>query len=402
MPNLALDLNIEGDYIDSFIYSGVLYLLDSDFKFTSYSWSSLCNFLLERNGFKFDDARLILAYSKDNRLINASTNKIDTSISEGELFSLRKDVVEIKTWPSDINIFSNKLYFSGDDGVFFINTNHLTAEFDKGNIQKVFGMKGFSISPNTNNRIALAVGREGVFTSTLKYGLKTPSEVKVSDNSSIDIDWLDESLFVNSDNLVVENFHKITQKKDAESNDLFVKIKREIEKEYDGAIVDSVKILNSSYRKYLDIALSYPPKTLKLNDNYRYGWSSGDCNFVLNKNNEIIVQNKMSGVVERFAIPDDFSEPEKIRTSGCGTMIESNEGLLFSISGNDVEMISNDFASWRVFPRAKNHANHLHLINEDNINIKVYNKKESNFNSFLSREKDEQYKYGVSGFISEE
>ncbi|MBB6608449.1 hypothetical protein H7B18_20225 [Klebsiella pneumoniae] len=67
-----------------------------------------------------------------------------------------------------------------------------------------------------------------------------------------------------------------------------------------------------------------------------------------------------------------------------------------------MEMISNDFASWRVFPRAKNHANHLHLINEDNINIKVYNKKESNFNSFLSREKDEQYKYGMSGFISEE
>ncbi|OUI29042.1 hypothetical protein AZZ76_002131, partial [Klebsiella pneumoniae] len=60
MSNLALDLNIEGDYIDSFIYSGVLYLLDSDFKFTSYSWNTLCNFLLERNGFKFDDARLIL------------------------------------------------------------------------------------------------------------------------------------------------------------------------------------------------------------------------------------------------------------------------------------------------------------------------------------------------------
>lgn len=402
MPNLALDLNIEGDYIDSFIYSGVLYLLDSDFKFTSYSWNSICNFLLERNGFRFDDASLILNYSKDNRLTNTSKNKINTLISKNELFSLRVDVVEIKTWPSDISIFSNKLYFSGDDGVFFINTSHLTAEFDKTQIQKVFGMKGFSISPNTNNRIALAVGSEGVFTSTLKSGLKTPSEVKVSNHSSIDIDWLDESLFVNSDNLVVENFHKITQKKDAESNDLFMKIKRDIEMEYNGAIVDSRKILNKSYKEYLDIVLSSPPKTLKLNDSYRYGWSSGDCNFVLNKNNEIIVQNKMSGAVEKFVIPNDFSEAEKIRTSGCGTMIESSEGLLFSISGDKIEIISNDFASWRVFPRAKNHANHLHLINEDNINIKIYNKKESNFNSFLSRGKDEQYKYGVSNFISEE
>ena len=163
MSNLALNLNIEGDYIDSFIYSGVLYLLDSDFKFTSYSWNALCDFILKRNGFKFDDARLVLGFSKDNRLVNKSINHIDTCLDKGELLSLRKDVVEIKTWPSDINIFSNKLYFSGDDGVFFINTNHLTAEFDKENIQKVFGMKGFSISPNTNNRIALAVGREGVF-----------------------------------------------------------------------------------------------------------------------------------------------------------------------------------------------------------------------------------------------
>ncbi len=111
MPNLAFDLNIEGDFIDSFIYSGVLYLLDSDFKFSSYSWNTLCEFILKRNGFRFDDAKLILNFSKDNRLSNESTNKIDTSINEGELFSLRKDMVEIKTWPSDINIFSNKLYF---------------------------------------------------------------------------------------------------------------------------------------------------------------------------------------------------------------------------------------------------------------------------------------------------
>lgn len=402
MPNLALDLNIEGDFIDSFIYSGVLYLLDSDFNFTSYSWNSICNFISKRNGFKFDDANSILNYSKDNRLTNTSTNYIDTLINESELSSLRKDAIAIKTWPSDINIFSNKLYFSGDDGVFFINTSHTTAEFDKKPIQKVFGMKGFSISPNTNNRIALAVGREGVFTSTLKYGVKTPSEVQVSDNSSIDIDWLDENLFVNSDNLVIKNFYKITQKKDAESNELFMQIKRELEKDYDGEIVDNAKVLKSSYNRYLDIALSYPPQTLKLNENYKYGWSSGDCNFVLNDKNEIIVQNKISGKVERFAIPNNFLVPEKIRTSGCGTMIESNDGHLFSISGDDVEIISDDFASWRVFPRAKNHANHLHLINEDNINIKVYNKKESNFNSFLSKDKDENYKYNVSNFISEE
>ncbi|MBP1346639.1 hypothetical protein J0A82_22640, partial [Providencia rettgeri] len=218
MSNLALDLKIEGDFIDSFIYSGVLYLLDSEFTFTSYSWNSLCDFILKRNGFKFSDARCILDYSKDNRKTNASNNYIDTYISEKEINSLRTDMIEIKTWPSDINIFSNKLYFSGDDGVFFINTNHKTALFDKNKIKKIFGMKSFAISPNTNNRIALAVGNEGVFTSTLKHQDKFPTEVQVSNKSCIDIDWINESLFINSDNLSIESFCKIASKNNAVSN----------------------------------------------------------------------------------------------------------------------------------------------------------------------------------------
>ncbi|MGQ6204657.1 hypothetical protein ACUNGI_20025, partial [Serratia sp. IR-2025] len=115
MSNLALDLKIEGDFIDSFIYSGVLYLLDSEFRFTSYSWNSLCDFILKRNGFKFSDASFILKYSKDNRNENGSAHTIDTNISGSELLLLKKDSIDINTWPSDINLFSNKLYFSGDD-----------------------------------------------------------------------------------------------------------------------------------------------------------------------------------------------------------------------------------------------------------------------------------------------
>lgn len=399
MSNLALDLKIEGDFIDSFIYSGVLYLLDSDYEFSSYSWNSICDFLLKRNGFKFDDARFILEFSKDNRKTNESLKHIDTFISNSELRPLRKDAVKINTWPSDINIFSNKLYFSGDDGVSFMKTNHLTATFDKDNITKVFGMKGFSISPNTNNRIALAAGREGVFTSTLKYGVRTPSEVQVSDNSCIDIDWVDENLFVNSDNLIIEKFHKIYDKDNAESNELFLVIKKELEKEYNGVVIDAKKLLNKSYNKYLDVVLDIKPETLKLDDKYKYGWSSGDCNFVLSDSNEIITQNRITGIKENVSISSVSSQPIKIRTSGCGTIMESDNGELFLISSGYTAEISRDFASWRVFPRARNHANHLHLINEENINIKVYNKKKSNFNSFLAKEKDEHYHYGINDFI---
>jgi len=396
MSNLALDLKIEGDFIDSFIYSGVLYLLDSDFKFTSYSWNSLCDFIFERNGFKFDDASIILKYSKDNRNESIYKNHIDTEINTKELLSLKKDTVEINTWPSDINIFSNKLYFSSDDGVFFMKTHHLSAEFDKKNINKVFGMKSFSISPNTNNRIALAVGSEGVFTSTFKPETKTPSEVQISKCSCIDIDWMNENLFINSNNLIVEKFYKIVSKKDVKSDILFLKAKEIIEKDHKKNKLSPDDLFSKSYKKYIDLVINEKPETLKLDNKYRYGWSSGDCNFILNENNKIIAQNKISGDEENITISDIHSSLIKLRTSGCGTVIESNSGELFITSGKEIEKISDDFVTWRVYPRAKNHANHLHIINDQNINIKIYNKKKSIFNTFLSKENDNYYKFDIN------
>lgn len=396
MSNLALDLKIEGDFIDSFIYSGVLYLLDSEFTFTSYSWNSLCDFILKRNGFKFSDARCILDYSKDNRKTNASNNYIDTYISEKEINSLRTDMIDIKTWPSDINIFSNKLYFSGDDGVFFINTNHKTALFDKNKIKKIFGMKSFAISPNTNNRIALAVGNEGVFTSTLKHQDKFPTEVQVSNKSCIDIDWINESLFINSDNLSIESFCKIASKNNAVYNEIFLKIRDEFKKNKN---IDDNKLNDKSYREYINFILNKKPETLKLNDIYKYGWSSGDSNFILNKNNNIIAQNKISGNKVEISTSEITQSLIKLRTSGCGTVMESNIGELFITSGNGVDRISDDFVSWRVYPRAKNHANHLHIINDENINIKIFNKKESIFNTFLSVTNEDDYKYDINNLI---
>ncbi|ENZ4835647.1 TPA: hypothetical protein P7Z40_000298 [Klebsiella pneumoniae] len=400
MSNLALDLKIEGDFIDSFIYSGVLYLLDSEFRFTSYSWNSLCDFILKRNGFKFSDANFILKYSKDNRNNNNSAHTIDTNISESELLSLKKDSIDINTWPSDINLFSNKLYFSGDDGVYFINTSHMTAEFDKRKMQKVFGMKSFSISPNTNNRLALAVGREGVFTSTLKYGSKIPAESKVSDSSCIDIDWMNDNLFINSDTLVVERFCKIENKNKAESNDLFVAIRSEMSKGYEEENVISGELFKKAYNKYVEAILDKPPETLRLKENYKYGWSSGDCDFILNQDDRILAQDNMTGEQRHVLLGEYSSGLIKVRTSGCGTIMESKDGRLFMVSEHEFKGISSEFVSWRVFPRAKNHANHLHIINDENINILIYNKRESIFNTFLSKGNDDEYNYKISSLIS--
>src|SRR5690606_8664823 len=103
MSNLALNLRIKGDFIDSFIYSGVLYILDTDFNFKSYHWNELCDYILRRNGFKNHYDKKIFSNLKDNNIAKSALGSIDTDINEMELLSLKKDEVNIKYWPSDIN-----------------------------------------------------------------------------------------------------------------------------------------------------------------------------------------------------------------------------------------------------------------------------------------------------------
>jgi hypothetical protein len=399
MSRLALNLRIKGDFIDSFIYSGVLYLLDTDFNFTSYSWNEICDFILRRNGFRNIDASSILEYTKDNRRINNCIEHIDTDINECELISLKKDVVNIKNWPSDINLFSNKLYYSGDDGVYYIQTNHLDASFEKTTkSNKIFGVKSFSISPNSHMRVALAAGNEGVFTSCYYFNAKRPSEQKISTSSCIDIDWMNNFLFINSNDLLIKKFHDVIGKSEIDSDQQYQFLKNELFNSFDKNNDERGSISKHVYRKYIEDVLNKRPDSLNLKDKYRYGWSSGDCDFLVRCDNNLIIHNNITGKTKEVNIKNKNLNLLKVRTSGCGTFMEADDGSLYALNKEGVsDKISDDYVSWRVYPRAKNHANHLHIVNDDNINVRVYNRENIShgLNTFLSKNNNDHYKYNL-------
>ncbi|MBF1981938.1 hypothetical protein [Enterobacter hormaechei] len=402
MSKIALNLRIKGDFIDSFIYSGVLYVLDTNFHFTSYSWNDICNFILKRNGFKKIDANAVLNYAKDNRKFNNSIDNIDTDINEIELSTLKKDSINIEYWPSDINLFSNKLYYSGDDGVYYIQTDHLTAQFDKSNkINKIFGVKSFSISPNSHMRVALAAGNEGVFTSCSYFTPKNPREQQISRSSCIDIDWMNDLLFINSQEFVIKKFQNVISQNDINSDKQHEALKINLFNNFDENNKDQDNISKSIYRKYITQILNEKPTSLNLENTYKYGWSSGDCDFLIKGDNHLLIHNKISGNKKELNFDIDALTLLKVRTSGCGTIMEINDGSLYFLTENGSHKISNDFVSWRVYPRAKNHANHLHIINDDNINIQVYNNdtETSGLNTFYSKSKNDQYKYRLEDLL---
>ncbi|TXL08070.1 hypothetical protein BMR07_03080 [Methylococcaceae bacterium CS1] len=65
MKENIISIEIEGDYLSSFIYSGVLILVDSDFNLTTYSWSEVISQAL--SGYNSQQQFLLKGYFENSR-----------------------------------------------------------------------------------------------------------------------------------------------------------------------------------------------------------------------------------------------------------------------------------------------------------------------------------------------
>lgn len=400
MSNLVIDLRLKGDFIDSFIYMGVLYLVDFNFKVNVYNWNEICDYIKERNGFKNKEiAKRQLSFIKSpyNNLSNKYEH-IDTELSEIELLDHSLSSFDLGNYPSDISIFSNKFHYSCENGVFSaplrkINTNITSIDTEKK--RKIFDLSCFSISPNIGGRIAMAAGVDGVHTCSIENQNTKNNffpEKQVSNGNCIDIDWLNNYLLVNNldNNVIVNKYEKKIKDKEQ-----FIKNKDDILSrlsEFNYTDLDdfnSVKCISDltdyKFREISTRMLYLAPKMINLSKKYNYSWSSGDYNFLCD--NEGIVDIFRDGQIiktENF-IKERKINISKIRTSGCGTFLEDDNKLMTFKDGN-LDMLDDDIVRWRVFPRAKTHAGHLHIVKEDHLNIKVFNNKREGdfFSSYLS------------------
>ncbi len=377
---IPFNLKIQGVFLDSFIYMGVLYLIHEDYTCRSYSWHEICQFIKDRNGFKNNTYNKYLQYLKENTLkLENYIESINTEITLNELRKLEKNSINLGFWPSDINLFSKKLYYAGDNGVYYIETDFKKQSFHKPKNNKVSDIRCFNISPSSYSRVSLAAGTDGVHTICHHHQLNK-YEKQMSNKNSIDIDWGEDDLFINSsEQLDIQSFKNIN------SDNL-----KTIDKNLYETLYENYKNTENFDTKikdhYLNMILQTPPEKLNTSS-YEYGWTSGDCDFLLNKKNILTTLNKKNGNKTLHPLNIE-NKPLKIRTSGCGTILESeNDTLNILTDNNNIELLSDDFVSWRIYPRARSHSDHLHILNEENIDIlMIYSKNNSNLNSYLSKD----------------
>lgn len=348
-------VNILGDFVDSYIYSGYLFVVDSNYKLSVYKWSNLVSdSLLGVDPKDRDSIERITNDSRDK--ISLKTTKCIT-IKQKLLTRHLTDSYEIGVWPTDINIFANNLYISSELGV-----THLKFEYDNGTLSKptkLFDEIVFALSPNSFGRFALAAGKSGVLSYTPFSKYFNRDNIKpIIESTCIDLDWQSTTLFAEVNNAIIRcDFSPMPEKSDnLTKTDYFDLVKR---------------VKNDKPKsKYLE-SLSY-------------AWVAGNRVYAIGKNGSIYTGFTKSSELIEHKISSFDANVERARTAAFGTIIEK-DNKLFILSKGAIKKYAGDFVSWRVFPRAKNYANQLHIIRDDYIELSFI---ESNENDLFSLEID--------------
>lgn len=399
MSNLVINLRVKGDFIDSFIYMGVLYLIDFDFKVSIYQWNDICDYIEERNGFKNKEIakRQIKFIKKPSFALSKSYDCIDTDLSETELNKFFHSSFNIGNYPSDVYVFSHRLHYSCEKGVFSVPISREKLGIISERNDKIFDLRCFSISPNIGGRIAMAAGSDGVHTCSIDREYKRKpvvSSKQITTNNCIDVDWVNNYLMINNkdNNVIVNEYEKKISNKLQFLKDKSLILHKLKSLNYEGlseieSMSDVSDLTDDKFKEVSKILFSLNPKEVPLEKGYNYSWSSGDFNFLCDEEGVVDVFKDREIVHSDSFVRDNNLHLNKVRTSGCGTVLEDSNKLMLFSNGN-LQMLDNDVVNWRVFPRAKTHSGHLHIIKDDHINIKVYNNDRDIYSSYLSNHND--------------
>ena len=334
-------VSIEGDYVDSYIYSGFLVLVDIEYILTIYRWEDLlAKSLTGMDAFEYFNVTQLLL---DSRLPFPAKIEEEYVIKKEILDTSIVTKYQIGVWPSDISIFANRLYISSENGILKMDLEFHTGMLSEA--QCLFDEMCFSVSPNSYSRLAFAAGREGVFLllpQSKNYDYRDVRQL--IPNVCIDIDWQSTRLLANTIEGVVEaQFVEMPRKENYENL-----------QDYFSVLKERRSILPSVFnRQELDAA-----------------WIAGDSVFSFDRKGKMDIKNIFGENAENVDYSINESKLLRARTAAFGTILEFEKSIIALIGASELNL-PGDTVSWRVFPRAKNYANQLHLVKEDRIEINI-------------------------------
>jgi hypothetical protein len=155
-----IQIKIEGEYIESFLYSGTLFLVGADSRLAMYDWEAVlknamrlsCEADLGLFNFLLDSRRGIAADSLAH---------FDIFIGADQLAKNLLFEVHLGEWPTDINVYANRLYIAGENGVDEVPYDYLKKTLKFEEKFRIWNKYSYKVSANDSHRIAILMTANG-------------------------------------------------------------------------------------------------------------------------------------------------------------------------------------------------------------------------------------------------
>ncbi|MCG3786025.1 hypothetical protein [Delftia acidovorans] len=339
-----INVKIVGDYVNSFIYSGLLFLVKNGGEIILLDWKRVTRK-------KINNIEYIEFINNCSKRIKEDFEDVTFHLEEKEILDCVLDRSSLNFWPSDFIIYSNILYFSGQNGVEAIGLDFDNKKFNNDNRKFIYSSRAYKLASSKHRGIAIAAGVNGVVLKSINKYLDDMTAPKFLEKNSVDIEWGASTLVVNSEfvssidffeKMPITEFRNMSKEEKDKFNAL--RISRSSEKEIPG-----------------------------------YSWSVGDRLFNMNENNiKRSVISKEEGD-EEFNVKEvhinsenySFDNFDSARSGSFGCVVDLYDRIVL-MNDNGIRELGRDLTKWKVFPRAKNYVNHLHMIEDDCLNIKIF------------------------------
>jgi hypothetical protein len=366
MSQQCISINVEGDFIDSYIYSGTLFLVHADSKITTHNWEALLASALHNNN-HIHGAALTFDFLKDCRKSAQLTDRDSKTIyiDKDELEEERISTLPLDGWPTDINIYGNRFYIASENGVEELPFNWEKRKIESTGRFHVWRKYAYKVSANDAHRLAIAAGPNGVITVSPRGGYINEREdiATLLEIDSHDCEWVGRSLIANSlDGAFLSTFPDLPKRPEGPVPPGYWKQFNEIKKQ--------------------------PPTSQRVAHNgpnaVVYAWMAGSKLFSLLSNGKLSVEgtNEAAGSKQTGNRANEAEIGMGNRFSNMGNFLAARSGLfgtvieigdeLCEVTEHGTETVSIRPVSWRVFPRAKSYLNHLHIIEKDQLSIRAY------------------------------
>ncbi len=323
-------LIIGGQYLDSFIYSGTLFLLDLNGVLSSFDWGSLVGDVLLKHR-RMDLVNVFTDSRLDSRALSDDGN-LDLEVDDEILSKNLTGRIDRSVWPTDINVYANRVYISDESGVYSLEFDYKSKSINSESVTKLKGGYVYSISPGGWGRLAIAGVDRGL--SLILPGNKGGKEETLAESEVYDCDWTGNTLVANGViESVVSNFSALPKREDFQDE--------------------------LTYREVASAMAKIMPETVKLDPDPDGGY------LLLTPEGEL-VDSRASGISEsRVSVI-------KARSAPYGFVVEHEDCVLVKFGSCSERVAETAPVFWRTFGRSTNYLNHLHICDENGLQLRAY------------------------------